>query len=709
MAELTENTFSAYLGVDFQQKLMWQLLVEPEFAEKIIPDLAIEYFDDPNLRRLFVIILEFYKEYQKVPNLQNKSIQQAINKYKTPNNIIEEESLFSVIKRIELWNERIINKQMLYDGDVVQKAAHQFVKQQEYRKLAENITDKVKSGDIKNKYIIASIEEKFQKISHIGEEEDDCEEVIEGIDKALRKEFRQPIPTGIGAIDVLTGGGLGKGEIGVILTPSGVGKTTALTVIANTAYEDEKNVAQIIFEDTKDQIKRKHYTIWAKSKLSKLNDDEEEIERVKKVVYDKVKSLEGKGRLIIKRFKQENTTMMDVRNWMLAYQKKHGFKFDMLVLDYLDCLESHKKVPDRNEAELAIIKGFEALASDFDIPAWTAIQSNRSGFGAEFIEAQQSGGNIKRIQKAHFFMSVAKTQEQKEAQLANISILKARFAQDGQKFEDCIFNNDAMQIIIEDPRYKYSKINKSLKHHDENDINKLEKHVESVQTKIHEKICVRESEIMEKLNSDNVNATVGNAMSDPQKINELLRMNQLNEFETPKIHDAGSEIETIHINTSRMDLSQEELKEIVEFAKEVVKEKSEEIFELDESEEINEGVSEGMNEEATNIVGGGVNDGVGDGVKIEDTSSFEWTGETITVNSNEIPEVKMDENIKLEPKIESKIEENSISRMPLHKILEEKSDVEFKFVDPDAPQGDEKNIQEILAKLRKNQNVIKNE
>jgi hypothetical protein len=135
--------------------------------KKIIPDLAIEYFDDPNLRRLFVIILEFYKEYQKVPNLQNKSIQQAINKYKTPNNIIEEESLFSVIKRIELWNERIINKQMLYDGDVVQKAAHQFVKQQEYRKLAENITDKVKSGDIKNKYIIASIEEKISKKFHI--------------------------------------------------------------------------------------------------------------------------------------------------------------------------------------------------------------------------------------------------------------------------------------------------------------------------------------------------------------------------------------------------------------------------------------------------------------------------------------------------------------------------------------------------------------
>ena len=88
MAENTEHTLSAYLGPEFQQRLMWQLLVEPEFAEKTIPNLAVEYFDDPNLKRLFIIILEFYKEFNKVPNLQNQSILQAINKYKSPNNKI---------------------------------------------------------------------------------------------------------------------------------------------------------------------------------------------------------------------------------------------------------------------------------------------------------------------------------------------------------------------------------------------------------------------------------------------------------------------------------------------------------------------------------------------------------------------------------------------------------------------------------------------
>ena len=60
MSEQTENTFTAYLGPEFQQKLMWQLLVEPEYAEKTLPILAVEYFDDPNFKRLFLIILEYY-------------------------------------------------------------------------------------------------------------------------------------------------------------------------------------------------------------------------------------------------------------------------------------------------------------------------------------------------------------------------------------------------------------------------------------------------------------------------------------------------------------------------------------------------------------------------------------------------------------------------------------------------------------------------
>jgi replicative DNA helicase len=602
MAESSENTFTSYLGPEFQQKLMWQLLVEPEFAEKNLPNLAVEYFDDPNLRRLFIIILEYYKEHEKVPNLQNQSIQQAINTYKTPNNRIEEESLYSVLARVQLWNERVLNKETQYDGDVVRKSTITFIKQQEWRKFAEFIIDKTKNGDIRKKHILGDIDERQIKISHIGDEEDAGIEVIDNIEKALRKEFRQPIPTGVNVLDAVTGGGLGKGEIGVILTPSGVGKTTLLTKIANYAYEAEKNVLQIIFEDTSEQIQRKHFAIWSKVALSKM-DDEEENKKALKICNDKAESMKGKGVLLIKRFGQENTTMLDIRNWMIRHQKKYGIKFDLLVLDYLDCLESHKKVNDRNEAELQIVKSFEALASDFDIPAWTAIQSNRSGFDSEYVEAHQTGGSIKRIQKAHLFMSVAKTKEQKEAQLANIRIIKARFAQDGQTFNDCIFNNDTMEIRIEDDRYSHYQVNKYAKHHDEKDIEALENNANKVSTniEIHRHLSQFEEEALKKVNNDGVKKITDYT---PSELNGLLKTNAepviegdignilntlkeiimdnnptdglliIDDAVTDTVNDTvkTNEIENIHICTTRTDLSQTELNAIVDFSKEVIRE-----------------------------------------------------------------------------------------------------------------------------------------
>ena len=62
MSNESINTLSGYLGQDFQQNLMWQILIEQEFGNRIINDLSAEYFDDPNYKRLIIILKEYHKE-----------------------------------------------------------------------------------------------------------------------------------------------------------------------------------------------------------------------------------------------------------------------------------------------------------------------------------------------------------------------------------------------------------------------------------------------------------------------------------------------------------------------------------------------------------------------------------------------------------------------------------------------------------------------
>lgn len=450
-----DYTIDGYLGSGYQLKVLWQILTEPEFGNKIFPYLKTEYFDDPNHRRFFTVVREYHNDNGKIPNLQNGSIYNAIARFKQPTNPVDEEILNGIAEKIRNWNDRVINKNLDYDGDAVQKAIYNFIKQGELCDMAEFIMSNVKSGF--DDQINYQIDLRIKKISEIGSEEDDGIDVFDNIEKALEKSFREPIPTGIKVVDEVMGGGLGRGEIGVILAGTGVGKSTALTKISNEGYSVGKNVLHITFEDTVDQIRRKHFAVWSDIALSEMDDN-------KNIVRERVIAKQNDplgGKLVIKKFDQEGVTIPKIRQYVDRYRKKWGIKFDLIVLDYIDCVDPHVRGIDQLKAEEAIIKAFEAMASDYNIPCWTAIQANRSGLeGSEFIGTSQMGGSIKRAQKTHFLMSVAKTPEQKEGGLANIAILKSRFAADGQKYEDAIFDNDKVKIIVRDSDYSYR--NKSI-------------------------------------------------------------------------------------------------------------------------------------------------------------------------------------------------------------------------------------------------------
>jgi hypothetical protein len=424
---------------------------------------------------------------------------------------------------------------------------------------------------------------------------------------------------------------------------------------------------------------------------------------------------------------------------MLSYEKQWGFKFDMLVLDYLDCVESHKSRQDRNESELTVIKGFEALSSDFDIPAWTAIQSNRTGFGAEFVEANQTGGSIKRVQKAHFFMSVAKTPAQQEANFANIRIIKARFAKDGQTFEDCVFNNDTMKIIIDDPRYRYTKNYKNLKHHDDADVERLEKKADSLMEKssdapIHAAISKHsDNAIIGKLNSDAINDLLhqnkqpednDDIKPQPEFSSGVEKIIPVQPMEAPDgtgisskmdiVYDAESDerkmempkefpnIDNIHISTTRTDLSKEEIQTVLEIVNEAVGESDERkmempekppnLLELDESEDIeilddgiSDGISDGVNE--------GVNEGVSDGVKDD---LLDFSGDTTTETVGE-PEV-------VETPPPTVAEEFKSVNDDMDEIMKQ-----ILATDPDAAQGEDRSLGDMLVKKREYQQVKKKE
>jgi replicative DNA helicase len=277
----------------------------------------------------------------------------------------------------------------------------------------------------------------------VGVIEKDTGDVFENLDQVLQEDYRHPIPMGIPGIDNLLKGGLAKGEIGVILAPTGVGKTSLTTKIANHAFNMGFNVLQIFFEDNPKIIQRKHFTLWTGIAPDLLGDHKEEVMKKVTEVQDKMKN-----RLILKKLPSDTLTMSQIKN-QLRKMIADGIKLDVIILDYIDCVTPEKMMDDEWKSEGSVMRAFEAMCHELNIAGWTATQGNRSSISSEVVTTDQMGGSIKKAQVGHVIISVAKTLQQKELKLATIAITKSRIGKDGVIFENCKFDNELLVIDTE--------------------------------------------------------------------------------------------------------------------------------------------------------------------------------------------------------------------------------------------------------------------
>ena len=263
------------------------------------------------------------------------------------------------------------------------------------------------------------------------------------LETVLDEDYRHPIPMGIPGIDKLLKGGLAKGEIGVILAPTGVGKTTILTKIANTAFNMGYNVLQIFFEDNPKIVQRKHFTIWTGIPPDELANHKEE-------VIGKITEIQEtmKNKLVLKKLASDTMTMNQIKN-QVRKLIADGTKIDMIMLDYIDCVLPESSSKDEWKAEGSVMRGFEAMCHELNLVGWTATQGNRSSISSEVVTTDQMGGSIKKAQVGHVIITVAKTLQQKEMNLATIAITKSRLGKDGVVFENCKFNNELLEIDTE--------------------------------------------------------------------------------------------------------------------------------------------------------------------------------------------------------------------------------------------------------------------
>ena len=417
-----------YLGNTFQLQLLNQIVVDREFSSSIMDVIESSYFDNKYFKIILQMTKEYYVKYESTPN------------FETLDQIVKSEISQELVAKIVVDTIKQIKNAPLEGTLFVQEKALKFCKQQELQKAMDKAQKIINEGDFES---YDKVEGLVREALQVGERETGITDIFANLDTVLDEDFRHPIPIGIPGIDKLLKGGLAKGEIGVILAPTGVGKTTILTKIANTAFNLGYNVLQVFFEDNPKIVQRKHFTIWTGIAPDDLVIHKEEVMSKINEVHETMKN-----ELILKKLSSDSMTMNQIKNQVRKIIAD-GTRIDLILLDYIDCVLPESTSKDEWKAEGSVMRGFESMCHELNLVGWTATQGNRSSISSDVVTTDQMGGSIKKAQVGHVIITIAKSLQQKEMNLATIAITKSRIGKDGVVFENCKFNNELLEIDTE--------------------------------------------------------------------------------------------------------------------------------------------------------------------------------------------------------------------------------------------------------------------
>lgn len=300
------DTLNVY-GHNFQIKVLAALCTDKDFISRVFDIIHPSYFDNESLKFLSEHSLLYYKEYKKLPTLEVFKV--SLNSVREDDLLCEE--IKSNLKDVWKWLDST-------DLEFVKTKTIEFCQNQELKRAILRSVDLLKEG--KYDAIKKSIDDALKK----GTVTDTGHDYISEVDKRYEDEEQlERIETGWEVVDDVMSGGLPKTNLGVVMAPTGVGKSFVLCHIGANALKANKTVLHITLELNEMYVARRYDAILTKHNLDDLKDHIDDIKRT-------IERYEGK--LLIKYF-PPGTISIDGVNGYIERLRMLGFEPDILILD----------------------------------------------------------------------------------------------------------------------------------------------------------------------------------------------------------------------------------------------------------------------------------------------------------------------------------------------------------------------------------------
>lgn len=409
-------------GKDFQIKCLTSILEDRRFTERIFDILLPEYFETNAQQWVIEKVKEYYVQYRDIPS----ATVFAIDAQKIEHPLLKQ----SVVDLVPSLYEHFADKDLKWVKDQFLT----FCRNQAMAKAILKSVDLLKNGDFDG--ISATVAD----AQRAGMERNMGLNYKKDIERRITMVNRKCIPTRWELVNDLSDGGLGAGELGLVVAPSGAGKTWILTAIGAEAVKQGKNVLHITLELSEDYLGIRHDAYHTGIDFREVRKNEAAVRKMMETLP---------GTLFVKQFPTRSQTAASIRRHLEQLELLEQIKIDLLVVDYADLLRP-LVLTNNSSTYLDAGNTYEELrciAGELQIPIWSASQTNREGHESEVVGAQSVSDSYRKIMTADFIMSLARNQNDKEEEFGRIHIVKNRFGPDGFVFP-CRFDASCGRINI---------------------------------------------------------------------------------------------------------------------------------------------------------------------------------------------------------------------------------------------------------------------
>ena len=394
-------------GQSYQSKVVASLITDVKFLEQVTEITKPAFFESQANQWIIQEVQDYFNEFRAVPTMEV---------FKIKVGSVEDKALKqTVIEQLKNVYTQVGADDLAY----VKKEYLTFCKNQKVKDALLKSVDLLKAGNYDK------IIDTMMAASKVGVESDLGLDYIENFESILEDVKRDSCSTGWDVIDELMDGGLGPGELGVVMAPSGIGKSWFLSKIACSALQNGLDVLHYTLELSESYVGQRYTTI-----LTNVGTADQKIR--KDEIIRKIKQVPGRVRIKYypPQFASAKTIAAHVEK-----VRQIGFNPKLIIIDYADLLKSGNGNRDGLYAELGgIYEELRGLSGETQIPIWTATQTNRAAIDHEVIQADSVGDSYKKVQTADFIMSVSRKTKDKLSNTGRIHIVKNRFGPDGMTF-----------------------------------------------------------------------------------------------------------------------------------------------------------------------------------------------------------------------------------------------------------------------------------